>query len=93
MTVRLTGGNQVVVGGLAELAEAQAELSESMTKELRKEAPIDTGALRSSIRRGRGKVLTLFTELHGVVIDAKGKHRGWIDRALRRGITAFERGG
>ena len=92
MTVRLKGGNQVVEGGLRTLAETKRELSRLAEKELQAEAPVDTGELRNSIRRGRGKVIVAFTALHGVVQNARGKHRGWIDKAMRRAIRTFEGG-
>ena len=92
MAARLKLGNQVVRGGLEELSDARASLAELAYEELKEEAPVDSGALRSSIRRGRGKRLAYFTQKHGVIIDAKGKHRGWVDRAMSRAIAEFERG-
>ena len=87
---------------LEELAEGGDDLRRSVAKELKREAPVDTGALRSSIRHAakvsasaarRGEVpLAAFTEVHGVVQNARGRHKGWIEKALGRAQRAFERG-
>lgn len=91
MTVRLKSGRQVVVGGIEELNETRRELGQMMADELRKGAPKDTGELRKSIKPGRGKRLVSFSAEHGVIIDAKGTHKGWIERLEKRAIDKWER--
>ena len=91
MAIRSKIRNSVVSGGLDTLEEGRAELSAMLTKELKDAAPVDTGALKRSIRRGRGKVLARFNEVQGVITDAKGKHKGWIDRATDRAFDTFNK--
>lgn len=76
-------------GLLFALERGQRDLSRSAERELKAQAPVDTGALRNSIRRGRGNVLVIIGRGYGAVLNARGRHRRWADRAFDRALARF----
>ena len=62
-----------------------------MVKELKKASPVDTGALKTSIRKGRRGRLAIFGLFYGNILNARGKWKGWRDRALAKALARFNR--
>ena len=91
MSLRLKPRRSVVQGGIAELRDSRGALGDAMVREMRKAAPVDTGALKRSIKRGRGKVLVQFDRPYGLVQNVRGPHKGWIDRAEKKALNEFDR--
>ena len=84
MTIRLKNPRRVIRHAEATFAEEKRRLSRELEKELEKQAPVETGQLKASIKRGKGNVLAHFDDIAGVVQNARGPHRGWIQRAERK---------
>lgn len=60
--------------------DIRREAAVIVARKLRAAAPRDTGQLKRSIRPTRdGEVLMA---AHGVYQNARGRHRGWIQRAV-----------
>ena len=64
---------------------------ENLLRELKLAAPRETGELARSFRRGSGDTLVESTSPYGGVLNARGKHKGWRDRAERRALRASTR--
>ena len=75
-----------------ELMDGTADLRDDAVREMKRAAPVRSGKLRRSIRKGEGEVLAEFSEVHGLVQDKRGPHKGWIERGLRRANARFNRG-
>lgn len=90
--LRLAAPLRIVEEAVEQQAEGLEDVRRVLVRELRAAAPTKTGALKGSIVAGRGRVLALFTELHGLVQDARGPHRGWIDRAQRKAARIVDGG-
>ena len=61
--------------------------------ELKKAAPVDTGALRRSIRvDARGRTLEVRGLEYGAIQNARGLHEGWIERGLDEAVRKGNEG-
>lgn len=60
------------------LPRARREAAMQTARELRRASPVDTGRLRAS-QTAVGDVVIM--EDYGVILNRRGKHAGWIERA------------
>ena len=71
---------------LAEVAEgvlASIDIEEAV----KAEAPVDTGALRASIRVvDAGKRASIQGLGYGAIQNARGRHEGWIERGIDKAV-------
>ena len=94
MSARLTarGRRAIAKGAADQLKKSGEKLCEELSSALRNAAPRGkTGALRRSIRPAKFPKLFEMRSVYGPILNAKGRHKGWIDRALRRAVKRFER--
>ena len=72
--------SQVAAQVAASFADGLRQTSEEVKRRLKRNAPVDTGALRASIEVDDN--LRLEMEEYGFINNAVGPHKGWIDRSL-----------